>query len=101
MFPFPSNRGGLDDALKRPVVLAAHVADLRQVRFRGFLERFSARLASLRVGEAVVAVTTPEARVARLLAALHAPEERLERQVHASRHVLKHLRMNALEFRYQ
>src|SRR5690606_1931248 len=51
----------------------------------------------LRIGEAVVPATSLEARIAGLLARLHAAKERLERQIDACARFLKRLRKGVIE----
>ena len=53
-------------------------------------------IATLGIGEGIVAVASLEAGIARLLAILHAAEEVFKRPIQAQEHILKHLAVNIL-----
>src|SRR4051794_22118514 len=59
----------------------------------------SGAVAVLRIGEAVVAVATLEARIAGLLAGRHAAKERLESPVYAQNNILQDLTMDGAVLR--
>src|SRR5262249_36761349 len=96
---FPADRDRLGCALKRAGPAHRKTANLRQNQ-EALIRASAAVLTHLRVGEAVVALASVEARVARCLASLDAAEEGLEGPIYALHHVLQDLAVDRAVLRH-